>query len=255
MILDGQGRERAGREPAGKRGTIAACADLDGDGRDELLVQGDDRLSACRGDLAELWSRPNRERIEQVLPSHSGRPATVILGSMLALDGAKGRPLWKGRPGRALQSGPGGQWPRVLSTDDATICTQVMPTTPEGGFEPAQGTLAPPGLARDDPRWMRSLPWLRGVGVVLAPRFVLALGGLALINVVVPLLILKLATRRRVWGVRMLMALPVVVAIPMTAFLTFVSATPSMAGASAGQAIAAFGWPRWTDCRSWSMWL
>ena len=76
---------------------------------------------------------------------------------------------------------------------------------------------------------------------LLPPQFLLALGGLALINVVVPLLILKLATRRRVWSVRMLLALPAVVAIPMTAFLTFVSATPSMAGASAGQAIAGFG--------------
>src|SRR5207248_1304780 len=72
-------------------------------------------------------------------------------------------------------------------------------------------------------------------------HFVLTMGGLALVNVVVPLLILKLATRRRVWSVRMLLALPAVVAIPMTAFLTFVSATPSMAGASAGEAIAGFG--------------
>ncbi len=54
-------------------------------------------------------------------------------------------------------------------------------------------------------------------------------------------MILRLATRRRVWGVRLLMALPAVVAIPMAVFLTFVSVTPSMAGASARQAIAGFG--------------
>src|SRR5262249_43451690 len=154
VILDGQGRERAGREPATKRGTIAACADLDGDGRDELLVQGDDRLSACRGDLSEHWSRPNRERVEQVVPSHSGQPATGLLGSMLALDGAKGHTLWMGRPGRAIEASPSANRPRVLTVDhDATICTLVLPTTPEGGFEPAQGTPAPPGLARNDPRW------------------------------------------------------------------------------------------------------
>jgi hypothetical protein len=242
VILDGQGHERAGREAAGKRGTIAACADLDGDGRGVLLVQGDDRLSACRGDLSELWSRPNRERVEQVVPSQSGRPATVILESMLALDGAKGHTLWKGRPGRALDAGPSAKSPRALTVDhDATILSKVLPTTREGAFEPARGMPAPPGLARDDPRWTRPLPWSREGGGLLAPQFVLALGGLALINVVVPLLILKLATRRRVWSVRMLLALPAVVAIPMTAFLTFVSATPSMAGASAGQAIASFG--------------
>jgi tRNA A-37 threonylcarbamoyl transferase component Bud32 len=243
VILDGQGRERAGREPATKRGTIAACADLDGDGRDELLVQGDDRLSACRGDLSDIWSRPTRERVEQVVPSQSGRPATVVLASMLALDGAKGQTLWKGRPGRAIDAGPSAKPPRGLTVDhDATICTLVLPTTPDGGFEPAQGTPAPPGLTRDDPRWMRPLPWSRPSAGLLPDQFlVLVLGGLALINLVVPLLILKLATRRRVWSVRMLLALPAVVAIPMTSFLTFVSAAPPMAHASAGEAIAYFG--------------
>ncbi len=161
---------------------------------------------------------------------------------MLALDGAKGHTLWKGRPGRAIDAGPSANRPRVLTVGhDATICTLVLPTTPEGGFEPARGTPAPPGMARDDPRWMRPLPWSREAAGLLAPQFVLALGGLALINVVVPLLILKLATRRRVWSVRMLLALPVVVAIPMTVFPTFVSAMPSMAGTSAGEAIAGFG--------------
>src|SRR5262249_47109143 len=180
VILDGQGRERAGREPATKRGTIAGCADLDGDGRDELLVQDDDRLSACRGDLAELWSRPNRERVERVVPSHSGRPATVILESMLALDGAKGHTLWKGRAGRAIDAGSSSKSSRVLTVDhDATICTLVLPTTPEGGFEPTQGALAPPGLDRNDPRWTRPLPWSRQAAGPLPPQFlVLALGGL-----------------------------------------------------------------------------
>src|SRR5262249_1981362 len=146
----------------------------------------------------------NRERVEQVVPSHSGQPATVILGSMLALDGAKGHTLWMGRPGRAIEAGPSANRPRALTVDhDATICTLVLPTTPEGGCEPAQGTPAPPGLARNDPRWMRPLPWSRQAADQLPPQFLLlALGGLALINVVVPLLILRLATRRRVWSVR-----------------------------------------------------
>ncbi len=161
---------------------------------------------------------------------------------MLALDGAKGHALWRGRPGRAIEEGSSANRPRMLTVDrDATICTLVLPTTPEGGFEPARGTPAPPGLDRDDPRWMRPLPWSREAAGLLAPQFVLAMCGMALINVLVPLLILKLATRRRVWSVRMLLALPAVVAIPMTAFPTFVSEMPSMAGASAGQAIAGFG--------------
>ena len=43
------------------------------------------------------------------------------------------------------------------------------------------------------------------------------LASLAFVNVVVPIVILKLATRRGVWGVKLLMALPVVVAIPLAA--------------------------------------
>ncbi len=141
MILDAQGRERASREPAGNAGKIVACTDLDGDGRDELLLQGDDRLYACRGDLGELWSRPSRERVHQVIPAQAGRPATVVLGSMVALDGATGRPRLEGaiRRERSIQAARR-QWPRVLTTDDdATICSLVLPTTPEGAYEPARG--------------------------------------------------------------------------------------------------------------------
>ena len=52
------------------------------------------------------------------------------------------------------------------------------------------------------------------------------LAGVALINVMLPLAILRLATRRRVWGVRLLMALPVVVAIPMAVFLAIDAMEP-----------------------------
>jgi len=48
----------------------------------------------------------------------------------------------------------------------------------------------------------------------------LALAGIALIDVVVPLAILWLATRKRFWSVRMLLALPVVIAIPLGVGLT-----------------------------------
>ena len=87
----------------------------------------------------------------------------------------------------------------------------------------------------------RPLPWSTGGGGLIPLLLFLGLAGLATINVVVPLLILRLATRRRVWGVRLLLALPAVVAIPMAVFLTLLSVTPSMAGASARQAIAGFG--------------
>ena len=48
-FLDAEGRERAGRERAGKPLRIIACTDLDGDDRDDLLLQDSDRLYACAG--------------------------------------------------------------------------------------------------------------------------------------------------------------------------------------------------------------
>jgi len=48
----------------------------------------------------------------------------------------------------------------------------------------------------------------------------LTLAGIALIDVVVPLSILWLATRKRFWSLRMLLALPVVIAIPLGVGLT-----------------------------------
>jgi outer membrane protein assembly factor BamB/tRNA A-37 threonylcarbamoyl transferase component Bud32 len=238
VILDAHGQNRVSREPAGK---IVACTDLDGDGRDELLLQDVDRLYASRGNLAEMWSRPSRELVNQVIPAQAGRPATVVLGSMVALDGATGRTRWKGGPSRVLDPGSAEQSPRLLTTDDdATICSRVLPTTPEGAYEPARGMPAPLGLTSGDPRWARPLPWSTGGGGLIPLLVFLGMAGLATINVVIPLSIVKLATRRRVWGVRLLLALPAVVAIPLAVFLTVLSVTPSMAGATAPQVITGF---------------
>ena len=78
--------------------------DLDGNGRDELLVHSAGRLCALRPDLTELWSWPSREAIREILPAAPGQPATVVLGSSLCLDGATGRPRWLIGPGRSILS-------------------------------------------------------------------------------------------------------------------------------------------------------
>ena len=54
-----------------------------------------------------------------------------------------------------------------------------------------------------------------------------------MINIAVPLAILKLASRRRIWVVRLLLALPVVVAIPIAVSPAFWSMTPLQLTASA----------------------
>ena len=77
----------------------------------------------------------------------------------------------------------------------------------------------PAGLVPDDPRWTRPLPWTGPVGRVIAPSWVFALVGLALVNVVLPIAMLRLAARRRPWTLRLLMVLPVAAAVPLCAYL------------------------------------
>ena len=67
-ILDAQGHERSGRDV--EKGSLPGLwiADLDGDGRDELLFHDGGSLRACRRDLSELWSLPTRETVRELLP-------------------------------------------------------------------------------------------------------------------------------------------------------------------------------------------
>ena len=76
-----------------------------------------------------------------------------------------------------------------------------------------------PDLERNDPRWEKPLPWLSASGSPASPLGFLAVAGLALLNVVLPLLILRLAAGGRPWSMRALMALPVAAAVPLIAFL------------------------------------
>ena len=77
----------------------------------------------------------------------------------------------------------------------------------------------PPGLARDDPRWTRPLPWAHALNNDDVESGLLAVIALALTNVFLPLLILRLAARRRPWTIRLMMLLPVAAAVPLSAFV------------------------------------
>jgi hypothetical protein len=86
-----------------------------------------------------------------------------------------------------------------------------------------------PGLAREDPRWTQPLPWAQAVEVDAAGSALLAVSGLALFNVFLPLGILRLVALRRPWTLRLMMALPIAAAVPLTAFVALEPLIPTLA--------------------------
>jgi outer membrane protein assembly factor BamB len=246
VILDGNGKERAHRDVSGDQASMLKAADLNGDGRDELLVWYGDRLHACGPDLKDLWSRPHRNiSVTQILSSSPGRAAEIIIPEVWALDGSTGLPRWTGLPPlfyrpeqfspKLLDPGVSDRLPLLIANGlGATVCRVALPTNAEGKIAPPRGRLARPRDIPDDPRWTRSLPWLAWLEGVAGPWGFLAAAALALVNVVIPLSFLRLVAGRRRYSIRALTALPVAAAIPLMCFLLLepllpVGSTPLLA--------------------------
>ncbi len=250
VVLGADGREVVRRDLPGEYLGLIHPLDLDGDGRDELLVWHADRLRAWDQDLKELWSWPDPSAmIDRILPASAGRPSGVTLFSGLSLDGRTGQPRWRGQAGLAwsarspdmLDPGDSTRLPLLVSfPTGATIGRMAMPAAPDGSYAPPRGTPVPPGLPREDPRWTRPLPWTEPIVHRLGLKGFAVLVGLALVNVMVPLGILRLASWRRVWSVRALMALPVAAAVPLWVFQTFEPAIPDRFGSIAASARLVF---------------
>ena len=236
IVLDALGKERSRRDLPRRGGQILSVADMNGDGRDELLLDFGGRMHAVGNELSDLWSQPiEGHSIERVIPSSPDK-SSVILTETRSLDGESGRPRWSGyrSPVRwpkpleteLLDQGSGRRPPFLLTRGmGMTVCRASLPTDSRGAYEPPHGALVSPGLAGADPRWERPLPWTTWAGGALNALNFLTVGGLALLNVVLPLAIIRLAARRRPWSIRVMMALPVAVAAPLTALLTI---EPSM---------------------------
>ena len=239
VILDGRGKERFGREVTGDDSSTLSVIDVNGDGRDELVAWYDGRLHALDRDLKEVWSWTTKSRTSDgVLPAASGRPCEVVIAPGLAYDGAIWQPWWTNQSPfvsstkpfspKLLERGDAKRLPLLIGSGlGATVCRVAMPTDSRGRVLAARGSVVRAQRINDDPRWARLLPWVRFIKGPLGPwGFATALG-LALVNVVVPVLILRLARgRRRHWSIRTLMALPVAAAVPLMVLLTVVPRLP-----------------------------
>jgi outer membrane protein assembly factor BamB len=240
LVFDDQGREIARRELPQNAEHYMRATDVNGDGRDELLLWYDDRLHTWTRDLKDLWSSPlPKARLDEILLAAPGQPGTVVVNPAVGLDGADGHPRWAGQPRLAywghpftpklLDNGHSVREPLMVSRDlGATICRMAIPTNAKGAYESTPGAPVRPGLARDDPRWTRPLPWTIAVDRETARSGLLALVGLALFNVLLPLGILRLAAPRRPWTMRVLMALPIAAAIPLTAIVAVEPLIPTL---------------------------
>jgi hypothetical protein len=236
--LDARGGVAADRELPSQDARGLEAADVDGDGNDELLLSATEGLSILGPDLKEAGSRRPLKAPDGFWYLASGPPGSVVSAPALGLDGPKWQPLRGHLGGYARDDGPWLLGPGdaarrpfwMVGNPDATICRSAPPILSNGRYAPPRGTSVRPGHARDDPRWARPLPWIEPIRRALDPRLLVAAVGLAMINVIVPIAIIRLAAWRRPWSLRMLMVLPIAVAIPLAVFQARESLLPARIG-------------------------
>lgn len=245
VLLDARGKEFARRELTGVECSILRAEDLTGDGRDELIVGSPGEFSVHGPDLRRLWSFADPKTPEVnwwTVPATARRPGLVFIEDHPVRNGADGRPIGAIPPTEASVGEPawldGGSVRRpslwLVKNVDQTICYESLPLAADGKLAPPRGTPTPPGLARvDDPRWQRRLPWVGPITRQIGLRGLIAMTGLAIVNLAIPLGLLRLAARRRPWTIRLLLALPIAAAVPLYVLHAFEPLMPHTIGASA----------------------
>jgi hypothetical protein len=240
LVFDQRGKVHSSLDLHEYQGGYVGAADVDGDRHDELLAYHNGRLRVLKHDLTEIWSGPmTGGNYVQFVPAPPGHPGTVLVPPVIGLGGADGHRRWAGHSPqnpwwsvfhtRLLDPGDSSRLPRLVTTGlGATVCRSALATAPTGRYAPPEGSPVPPGRAGDDPRWTRPMPWT----IVVAPDAIgsvlLAVTALALFNIMLPLLILRLVALRRPWTMRLMMMLPVAAAIPLSAFAIVEPLVPSL---------------------------
>ena len=138
----------------------------------------------------------------------------MLISPALGLDAATGRPVWTGNAPLVagqfapylLDPGDATRGPRLIANGlNATVCRMAMETGLDGRIAEPRGRVVKAGIAGDDPRWRRPLPWVTGLTGAFGPWGLLAAMGLAVVSVYIPILIIRLARgRRRTYTIRAL---------------------------------------------------
>jgi serine/threonine protein kinase/outer membrane protein assembly factor BamB len=230
VALDVNGREILRRQ-LNLRGSqldysrhVWRAADVDGDGRQELVYLDAGRLCVAGGEGLELrWNRTLPDaatRLADVRAAAPGMRATLTVWTgveALGLDGATGQPLWRARVGTAPHPGT---WensqivrlsasetdlPRLqhLPSGDSgyrttSVVGQAWPVAPGGQYVPPKASprAYPPLPSISLPQ--RRLPWAQSdVAIILSGAVTLLLVGL-------PALLVAWAVRWRSWSLGLL---------------------------------------------------
>jgi hypothetical protein len=199
ILLGPSGQVRERRALKSENASMQArVIDLDGDGRSEMFFEDEGKTWVTSGSLTHvLWSRPGTHRDARV--GANGRPATVVMGDGVGVEGLTGVPLWGSGPGEInswiVPAGTDGR-PRVLVQDrDVAVIRKTEPIAASGRYVPE-----PPAHVRrsyptpdDDPRFVRRIPFasadappflqrpweLLGMGLYSAAAVLLPLGWIA----------------------------------------------------------------------------